>query len=151
MSYVYFAESGDLVKIGFSRNPVERMVTLRPKGTLICVLRGTRKLEKKVHKKFQSHLVMGREWFRNCPEIRRFMSQCLPPPRPEPAVRENYQTMLGKLSAYRLDQNLTWLELGLLCGVTGTTLRMSVKRKAISERLAAQVVKYLGKHLNGGK
>lgn len=58
---------------------------------------------------------------------------------------------MSKLSAYRLDRNLTWMELGLLCGVTGTTLRMSVKRKAISERLAAQVVKHLGKQINGGK
>jgi len=60
-------------------------------------------------------------------------------------------TLMEKVHAFRLDRNLTWNELGLLCGLAGTTLRASVKRRAISERLAAQVIKHLGSQLNGAK
>lgn len=63
---VYFVQSGDLVKIGFSTDLRKRLKTLQTACPRPIVLlhrfQGTRDDEKRVHRRF-SHLRMRGEWF----------------------------------------------------------------------------------------
>lgn len=59
--WVYFAERDGLVKIGFSRNPVQRAKGLSAR--LMAVMPGTLCMERRMHQLFAAYRVHG-EWFR---------------------------------------------------------------------------------------
>jgi hypothetical protein len=69
--YLYFIQSGDLVKIGISGDPEKRIEELRRGSPLGLRLHGSIKLpavlafqtERRVHEALADHAV-GREWFR---------------------------------------------------------------------------------------
>lgn len=61
-SLVYYAKTGDRVKIGFTTNLAERMATLMPEQ-LLAVERGDPKLERARHRQFADLRTTG-EWFR---------------------------------------------------------------------------------------
>lgn len=72
LGYVYFAELGDFIKIGFSRSPESRIDALRTGSPLpiriLGAIRGTFESEKEVHAKFR-HLHERLEWFRKSPGL----------------------------------------------------------------------------------
>lgn len=82
---IYFIRAGNLVKIGRSVNPGERLKALRsdkkqtiiPKevdmseAELIAVFPGGRRVESRLHFEFRRHRVAG-EWFRLTREVREF-------------------------------------------------------------------------------
>ncbi len=58
---VYFAQLGELIKIGLSNDPEIRVRGLN--ATLLATIKGDRELEKKMHRKFADLLERG-EWYR---------------------------------------------------------------------------------------
>ena len=74
--FVYFARSGDKVKIGWSTNPEKRLATIRvatPDGIDEWVARsGSPADEKFYHRRYREHRLNG-EWFSVTPEIRETM------------------------------------------------------------------------------
>ena len=86
-SYIYYAECGQYLKIGISKNPRARVeylkndpfshfddVELRPTIRLLGYVPGTLKQEKDILKKFSEHQAFGvGEWFYDVPQIRKYM------------------------------------------------------------------------------
>lgn len=76
--YVYFAECGELIKIGFSRDIASRrrgLATSAPgEIRFIHVERGTYRTEKDLHRRFAAARAHG-EWFRKTPELMAFLEQ----------------------------------------------------------------------------
>jgi len=74
MSFVYFVQYGDRIKVGYSKNPKGRLQTLKSSngGEMIpiAVLPGTRQQEKLIHERFREYSICG-EWYHDCAEIRR--------------------------------------------------------------------------------
>lgn len=74
--FVYFARSGNRVKIGYSTNPEKRMAALKvglPEGIDEWVARiGTPADEKFYHRRYKAYRLSG-EWFEMIPEIRETM------------------------------------------------------------------------------
>ena len=74
-TFVYLIEAGDYIKIGYSRDPISRLVQIRKgqgtklpegldpsKARILTVELGTQSHEKWLHAKFADHRVAG-EWF----------------------------------------------------------------------------------------
>lgn len=74
-TFVYFIEAGDYIKIGYSRDPIGRLVQIRsgrgvklPDGLdpsrarILTVEPGTHSHEKRLHDRFAEHRAAG-EWF----------------------------------------------------------------------------------------
>lgn len=78
--FVYFIvdESNQLVKIGYSQAPEQRLkqICTANSGKLVLakVLRGDQKIERKYHKLFARYKIR-REWFELSPEILEFLSR----------------------------------------------------------------------------
>ena len=70
--HVYYAEMGDLIKIGFTINLKRRQSTYRTHAAkavqIIASEPGTMYDEKRMHQRFAAHRV-EREWFRRNPEL----------------------------------------------------------------------------------
>jgi len=70
--YVYFVAAGDLVKIGWAINPVDRLKQIQHispiKLNLIKYFSGDRSVESSLHKKFAAYRKRG-EWFIKSKEI----------------------------------------------------------------------------------
>jgi len=71
-SWVYFSERGNLIKIGFSTNPVARAENLQTK--LLGVVPGSRDDEARFHRKFKALNVHG-EWFKDSQTIRSYIKR----------------------------------------------------------------------------
>lgn len=69
-SFVYFGRKDDLIKIGWSIHPDERIKTLHCE--LLLAVPGSRDLEQKLHKMFSGLRVTG-EWFRADAGLLRFI------------------------------------------------------------------------------
>lgn len=69
---VYFISRGDAIKIGFSRDPRDRLAALQTQHPevleLITSAPGTVRHERSLHQKFD-HLRITGEWFRSAPEL----------------------------------------------------------------------------------
>lgn len=61
--WIYYVEQGDLIKIGYSVKPLNRMKAYGPTATLMAIHPGTPALEKEMHQRFRRYLARGREWF----------------------------------------------------------------------------------------
>lgn len=72
-SYVYFAKSGDRIKIGYSTNVAARMKAvgayLEQPVEVLGVCRGGAVLERDLHNRLARHRLRG-EWFADCEEVR---------------------------------------------------------------------------------
>lgn len=86
---VYFVKSGDVVKIGFSINVMQRLTGIEthcPTAVeLIGLIPGGRREERQVHRQFR-HLRVHGEWFRLVPPLTDFIA-ALPTPPPARARR----------------------------------------------------------------
>ena len=76
--YVYFLRCGDVVKIGFSKEPLVRLTGLKttlpgPVHTIVTVP-GTPYDERRLHRLVAAHRING-EWFGNSPAVMRAMAQ----------------------------------------------------------------------------
>jgi hypothetical protein len=75
---VYFIRRRELIKIGWSSNPKQRLSDLDGDALLFHVT-GTMKDEAALHRKFAAHQApeagLGSEWFHDGPEIRDYIAQ----------------------------------------------------------------------------
>lgn len=69
--WVYYLQVGDMIKIGFSTRPEKRLAQYPPGSRLIAIRRGTRKMERAEHIRYDKHLSDGREWFKYSEELER--------------------------------------------------------------------------------
>lgn len=74
--FIYFAKSGKFVKIGFAKNPVERIAEMQtgsyPSIEIIHAVWGFMRDERDLHKRFAALRVRG-EWFSAAPELIRYI------------------------------------------------------------------------------
>ncbi len=77
---IYFVQSLDKIKVGFTNNITHRMKGLRsanPHGViLIGTVEGNKNHEKKIHTVLKDNNVIG-EWFRDCAEVREYIDKIL--------------------------------------------------------------------------
>ncbi len=82
-SVVYFALAGDLVKIGVTTNPTDRLAALSTTSavdlSLIKTIPGDVRLERELHQRFSDLRVRG-EWFRYTEQLADFIAKA-----PDPA------------------------------------------------------------------
>lgn len=60
---VYYLQVGELVKIGYTANLMQRMDTYPPDSKLLAVEPGGKDVERDRHRQFHHALGLGREWF----------------------------------------------------------------------------------------
>jgi hypothetical protein len=81
--HVYLLRDGDLVKIGYASSinrRISHLQTSSPRSlTLLGVVRGGRKTEQMLHRKFRDYRVRG-EWFRIEAELAAFIEELLNEP-----------------------------------------------------------------------
>lgn len=68
--WVYYLELDGLIKIGFSKDVKKRMRQYAPTAKLLAAEPGTLNVERERHQHFAAYLARGREWFRDVPELR---------------------------------------------------------------------------------
>lgn len=75
-SLVYFLANGGRVKIGYTKNLVNRLhgLSLRDDAVLL-LLQGGRSLERALHAKFAIHRIGDSEWFELAPDLIRFIAE----------------------------------------------------------------------------
>lgn len=69
-SVVYYLEQDGVMKIGHTINITRRLSEYPPRAKLLATEPGGRDVELARHRQFRNHLIDGREWFRDCDEIR---------------------------------------------------------------------------------
>ena len=67
--YVYYLRVGDLVKLGYSANPRERLRQYPPGSVLLALEPATPALERVRLDQFAESLLWGNEWFASTPEL----------------------------------------------------------------------------------
>ncbi len=72
--WVYYIELDGLIKIGFSTNVKNRMRAYAPTAKLLAAEPGTKKVERSRHQHFGAYRALGREWFRDTPELRTWIT-----------------------------------------------------------------------------
>lgn len=75
--HVYFVRVGDLIKIGYSTQPYQRLRAYPPNAEVLGVFPGTRKSEADLHGRFRFALQKGREWFRPADEILEYIAEMI--------------------------------------------------------------------------
>lgn len=66
---IYALRIGGFIKIGWTSDLNKRMRQYPPDTTLLAVMPGTRKDEKRIHRRLAVHLAQGREWFAMTPPV----------------------------------------------------------------------------------
>jgi hypothetical protein len=74
---VYYLEQDGVLKIGHTVNLTRRMSEYPPRAKLLATEPGDRDVEAVRHRQFRNHLVDGREWFRDCDELRDHIADLL--------------------------------------------------------------------------
>lgn len=72
--WVYYIQVDDTIKIGYARSVSNRMRAYPPSAKLLAVEPGTKKTERARHDHFNAYLAHGREWFRDVPELRAWIT-----------------------------------------------------------------------------
>jgi hypothetical protein len=84
---IYFARSGDMIKIGFSTNAESRIATLQTAHfeplALLTTIDGNQRGERALHHRFRRMRVRG-EWFRADPELLEYIERVNAKPEPAP-------------------------------------------------------------------
>jgi len=79
MIYFIQGENGGPIKIGYTKNLVNRMFVLQEgnpyKLVVLGTMDGTLAAEQRLHTKFEKHRFRS-EWFEDCEEIREFIKHC---------------------------------------------------------------------------
>lgn len=82
---VYFLQSDNAVKIGWTSDLEQRMKSYSPGAKILAVMPGTRKDETRLHRKFAHLRTNRREWFAYSPqvmeEVQRIVKEHGDPPR----------------------------------------------------------------------
>ncbi len=90
--YVYFVRVDDLIKIGYSTQPYQRLRAYPPNAEVLGVFPGTKKLERDLHGRFRFALRKGREWFRVADEILEYVNEMVAHyGPPDKALTDRYQ------------------------------------------------------------
>lgn len=71
---VYIVRVQDMIKIGWTSNPNDRMRALKP-DAILAYKQGTRRDEYKLQGQCMDHLVKGREWFDTSPAMIQFVKE----------------------------------------------------------------------------
>jgi hypothetical protein len=71
---IYVVRSGDLIKIGWTSNLVERLVTVNADAVLFYAA-GTRAQEAEIQLRCNAHLAKGNEWFHDTPSMRALVDE----------------------------------------------------------------------------
>lgn len=72
---VYYILVGAHIKIGYTTNMYSRMRAYPPDSTVLGTEPGTKETEKERHQHFEAHRALGREWFKDVPEIREYIAE----------------------------------------------------------------------------
>ena len=80
MSYVYFIQQDEYIKIGYSTMPYRRLGALGKRCVLLGAVRGGRSRERHLQKLFAASRDHG-EWFRRTPDLLQFIARLRFPPR----------------------------------------------------------------------
>jgi hypothetical protein len=81
--FIYFVAAGPAIKVGFSRQPQEKMAALRTTSAfpldLIGIIVATQQLEKQIHSRLAAHKCEsgGEDWFYDIPEVREVIASYL--------------------------------------------------------------------------
>lgn len=75
--WVYLVQVDDLIKIGYSSQPLKRLRSYPPNAVVLAVYPGTTSMEKALHGQFRFALAKGREWFHDRPEIREHIADVI--------------------------------------------------------------------------
>lgn len=114
MSYVYFVQqiTGGPIKIGWAADPRKRIYTLQLSNpvplVILAVMPGTLELEKDLHLRFETSMVLG-EWFDPSPELLQLISK---------QEQWNYRTTRG----VKLSNHYAWK--GAAAGITSKRQRL---------------------------
>ena len=73
--YVYYLQVGQLIKMGYSSNPRERLRQYPPESVLLAIEPGTLAIEKERLRQFSASLLWGNEWFDSTPELEAHIGQ----------------------------------------------------------------------------
>lgn len=102
--FVYFLRTGGLIKIGWTSNLNDRMRKYHPDDRLLAVMPGTRKDERRIHRRFAHLLTHGREWFPLAPQITEYIDQVVAdhgePPTVEFAAKRKTRIVGPRLDRY---------------------------------------------------
>lgn len=110
--YVYYLRLGDMVKIGWSRRPSQRISVFGPAAIRLGVEAGSTITEAERHRQFAAHRVAG-EWFRWCDELAAHIATLQPVPDAGPAGRTEVvrarvgQAMHASVTRYATVENRT--------------------------------------------
>lgn len=115
--YVYAIRCGDVVKLGWSKNPRRRFTMLVTGNPGECVLVGaisaTIEQEQELHRLLSAHRVR-REWFREAGPVAAFVSMLPPVSRQAPIVGDVND---HPLAVYRRQHGLTLKDFADMIGV----------------------------------
>lgn len=97
--FIYFAESGDLIKVGFSKDPLERLKALySPNGEEIRIIgvlpNRTRYVEACFHQILAADRVQG-EWFKRSEELMSYIRENAVPPTTVGAYSRSGKIMMN--------------------------------------------------------
>lgn len=104
IGWIYFILVGDKVKIGYAFD-LPRRLKQYPPGSLVLAAHWHAKKadEQALHQRFAQYRVAGREWYRDCPEIRDAAAEIVKkhgkPEQPRWGDGRNRQRNLGSRSA----------------------------------------------------
>lgn len=74
---IYFVRSGQLVKVGWTRNLPKRLKAYGASAELLVAYPGTRNDETNLHRQLEPARVRGREWYEDGPIIQDFIDKAL--------------------------------------------------------------------------
>lgn len=132
--FVYAIESGDAVKIGFSKDPISRLTELNigapGKHRLIGFARGDKCHEREIHEICRNQRIRG-EWFRNEGHVSLFLDH-LPKFHRRGKLRsvESAAKYRPNLISIRMELGITQRDLANKCGVS----RWTINRIELGER-----------------
>lgn len=119
---VYFLQTDHYVKIGFSETPQKRIssiqVSLPTKLRVLMIIKGGRKLEKQLHKRF-AHLRSNGEWFKINEEIEDYLAEMEDQDlKWDFGYGDPKKNELMPVRRHRIDCGLTLQDLGDRLGIT---------------------------------
>jgi hypothetical protein len=134
-SLVYYVQTGDRVKIGFTTHLAERMATLVPER-LLAVERGDPKLERSRHKQFAALRTRG-EWFRYESPLTEHIAGLTDESRPDDLLDTATAAVAFGVQSSTVRK---WVQRGKLSPVARGTNHRNLYRRADLEDLHARLL-----------
>lgn len=145
---IYFVKADNKIKIGYSSNPANRIITLQTSSPeelqVLLVIDGNMDDERELHKKFIDHKIRG-EWFALSNEISEYIEAHLDNDRRYEfgLINESFGGN-EQVKRLRTDTKLSLRELGEMLGITA----QSVREIEIREKLGTISLNALSKTAN---